>query len=88
MHSPYSRDIIWFKRFTFRNFVHNFSIFQLLLGIDGSHLNLPGVEYIPVEALRIEPLCPKGFMTVDGEVVPWGPLQCEVLARKGRIMTR
>ncbi|KAK4306089.1 hypothetical protein Pmani_022066 [Petrolisthes manimaculis] len=64
------------------------TIARLLLGIDGSHVNLPGVEYIPVEALRIEPLCPKGNMTVDGEVVPWAPLQCQVLAKKGCILTR
>ncbi len=78
----------------------------------GNHVNLPGVEMIPVRAFRLEPqatrakgekqnLCKsllldesqkrpfplladgtpsrKGFLTVDGELVDYGPLQAEVL---------
>ena len=56
--------------------------------MDGSHINIPGVEMIPVEAFRVEPSGKTGYLTVDGEVIPWGPLQAQVLPSKGRIITR
>lgn len=63
---------------------------QLLLGLDGRHLSYPGVEMIAVEALRIVPNqgTNKGYLTVDGEVIPWTPIQSRVLHKRGRIMTR
>lgn len=64
------------------------SITKFLLGMDGSHINIPGVEMIPVEAFRVEPSGKSGYLTVDGEVIPWGPLQAQILPSKGRIITR
>lgn len=44
------------------------------------------MEIIRVQAFRLEPLTPKGLMTVDGEVVDYGPIQAQVLPSMARIM--
>uniref|UniRef100_A0A3P9IB41 sphingosine kinase n=1 Tax=Oryzias latipes TaxID=8090 RepID=A0A3P9IB41_ORYLA len=46
----------------------------------GTHLAAPcqHLVHAKVRALRLEPLSPKGIITVDGEVVEYGPLQAEV----------
>ncbi|XP_037804984.1 sphingosine kinase 1-like [Penaeus monodon] len=64
------------------------NVLKFLLGLDGSHLNIPGVELIPVDAMRVIPRTAKGTLTVDGEVIPWGPIQANMLAGKGKILTR
>ncbi|KAG0719871.1 Sphingosine kinase 2 [Chionoecetes opilio] len=66
------------------------TIAKLLLSLDGRQLRYPGVEMVPVEALRIVPGkgTNKGYLTVDGEVIPWTPIQSHVLHKRGRIMTR
>ncbi|XP_042208148.1 sphingosine kinase 1-like isoform X3 [Homarus americanus] len=64
------------------------SIAKLLLGLDGTHVNVPGIEMIPVVALRIVPASSNGYLNVDGEVIPWGPVQAHILPRRGNIMTR
>uniref|UniRef100_A0A0P4WCE5 sphingosine kinase n=1 Tax=Scylla olivacea TaxID=85551 RepID=A0A0P4WCE5_SCYOL len=64
------------------------TIAKLLLGLDGRHLRYPGVEMVAVEALRIVPGTSKGYLTVDGEVIPWTPIQSHVLHKRGCIMTR
>lgn len=64
------------------------NVLKFLLGLDGSHLSIPGVELIPVDAMRVIPRTAKGTLTVDGEVIPWGPIQANMLAGKGKILTR
>ncbi|XP_071518897.1 sphingosine kinase 1-like [Panulirus ornatus] len=64
------------------------NVAKFLLGLDGSHINVPGVEMIPVDALRIVPSGNSGYLNVDGEVIPWGPVQLHVLPGKGQIITR
>uniref|UniRef100_H3DJG6 Sphingosine kinase 1 n=1 Tax=Tetraodon nigroviridis TaxID=99883 RepID=H3DJG6_TETNG len=51
-----------------------------LLMQKGAHLaaNCPHLVYRKVRALRLEPLSPKGVLTVDGELVEYGPLQAQV----------
>lgn len=47
---------------------------------EGKHVNLPGVELIPVEAFRLIPLdTESGYMTTDGESIPVGPVQAQVM---------
>uniref|UniRef100_A0A8C7E7M5 Sphingosine kinase 1 n=1 Tax=Naja naja TaxID=35670 RepID=A0A8C7E7M5_NAJNA len=41
-------------------------------------LNQPHVHSVPVKAFRLEPLEPKGFMTVDGEVLTCEPVQGQI----------
>ena len=62
-------------------------LLQMLLNMEsGAHIHSPIVETIPVRALRIEPSSPGGYITVDGEVVPYGPVQAEVLPSGGRLL--
>ncbi|XP_046747091.1 sphingosine kinase 1-like isoform X1 [Diprion similis] len=64
-------------------------LLQFLLGLsNGSHLNCPGVEMIPVKAFRIEPAEGMvGYLTVDGEAVDYGPLQAEVFPSLANVMS-
>ncbi|CAM4623191.1 unnamed protein product [Leuciscus chuanchicus] len=52
------------------------SLLRLFLAMEkGGHLsiNCPHVVYVKVKALRLEPYSPKGIITVDGELVEYGP---------------
>ncbi|CAG0916316.1 unnamed protein product [Notodromas monacha] len=51
---------------------------------DGSYLKCPHVTQIPVKAFRIEPSTSSGYMTVDGERIPVGPIQAEVMPSAAR----
>uniref|UniRef100_A0A8D0EE47 sphingosine kinase n=1 Tax=Salvator merianae TaxID=96440 RepID=A0A8D0EE47_SALMN len=55
----------------------------------GTHLalNHPHLHYKPVKAFRLEPLVPKGFMTVDGEVLACEPVQGQIHKRLARIIS-
>lgn len=47
---------------------------------EGKHVHTPGVELIPVEAFRLIPLDREsGYMTTDGESIPVGPVQAQVM---------
>lgn len=47
----------------------------------------PNIDIIKVHAFRLEPLANTGTMTVDGEVVEYGPVQAQVLPSMARVMT-
>jgi sphingosine kinase len=66
-------------------------VIQFLIALDtGKHCDLPYVIMTPVQAFRLEPLNPSslGVMTVDGELIPSGPLQATVLPSMLNVMTR
>ena len=46
---------------------------------NGSHLGIPGVELIPVDAFRLVPAQDVGYMTIDGESIPIGPIQAQIM---------
>ena len=46
---------------------------------DGTHVEIEDIEVIPVTAYRVVPKCDKGYLTVDGEVVPFEAFQAKVL---------
>ncbi|XP_034149901.1 sphingosine kinase 1 isoform X2 [Esox lucius] len=56
----------------------------------GTHLenNCPHLVYARVKALRLEPFSPKGVITVDGEVVEYGPIQAQVHRGLARLIAR
>ncbi|KAG7327009.1 hypothetical protein KOW79_010410 [Hemibagrus wyckioides] len=65
------------------------ALLRLFLAMEkGTHLNTncPFVVYVKVRALRLEPYSPKGTITVDGEVVEYGPVQAQVHGRLARII--
>jgi hypothetical protein len=58
----------------------------------GKHVNIPGVEIIPVRAIRLEPLGNStqggGIMTLDGEVVPTGIVQAHILPSAAKVFIK
>lgn len=57
------------------------TLLRLFLAMErGTHLSLtsPYVSHVSARAFRLQPLSPRGTLTVDGEVVPYGPLQAQV----------
>ncbi|KAM3863629.1 sphingosine kinase 1-like [Diretmus argenteus] len=57
------------------------ALLRLFLAMEkGAHLacGCPHLVYEKVKALRLEPLSPKGMITVDGEMVEYGPVQAQI----------
>ncbi|XP_037545466.1 sphingosine kinase 1 [Nematolebias whitei] len=57
------------------------ALLRLFLAMEkGAHLacGCPHLVYEKVRALRLEPASPQGVITVDGEVVDYGPVQAQV----------
>nr|XP_046265526.1 sphingosine kinase 1-like [Scatophagus argus] len=66
------------------------ALLKLFLAMEkGAHLatNCQHLVYTKVRALRLEPYSPKGIITVDGEVVEYGPVQAEVHRGLARLIT-
>lgn len=57
------------------------TLLRLFLAMErGTHLSLssPYVSHVSARAFRLQPLSARGTLTVDGELVPYGPLQAQV----------
>ena len=54
----------------------------------GAHIRNPHVELLPVRAFRLEPSNKDGNLVVDGEKVPYGPIQAHVLPAMARVMAK
>ena len=54
----------------------------------GAHLDLDGVVRKEAIAFRLEPYTAPGMLTVDGEAVHYGPIQCQIHPALGRLMCR
>ncbi|XP_071767703.2 sphingosine kinase 1-like [Centroberyx gerrardi] len=66
------------------------ALLRLFLAMEkGAHLatNCQHLVYARVQALRLEPHSPKGVITVDGEVVEYGPVQAQVHRGLARLIT-
>lgn len=66
------------------------ALLKLFLAMEkGLHLasSCQHLVHAKVRALRLEPSSPKGVITVDGEVVEYGPLQAEVHRGLARLIT-
>lgn len=60
--------------------ISRFQLLQLLFKAEnGGHLDHPLVEYVRIKAFRLEPLVPEGNIMIDGEHVPYGPIQGEIM---------
>ncbi|KAI4879505.1 hypothetical protein NFI96_018151 [Prochilodus magdalenae] len=65
------------------------ALLRLFLAMEkGTHLsiNCPYVVYVKARALRLEPYSPKGTITVDGELVEYGPVQAQIHDSLGRLI--
>lgn len=66
------------------------ALLRLFLAMEkGAHLdtNCQHLVHAKVRALRLEPRSPEGIITVDGEVVEYGPLQAEVQRGRARMIS-
>ncbi|XP_030897193.1 sphingosine kinase 2 isoform X3 [Leptonychotes weddellii] len=66
------------------------ALLRLFLAMErGSHFSLgcPQLGYAAARAFRLEPLTPRGVLTVDGEQVEYGPLQAQVHPGLGTLLT-
>ncbi|KAM9843275.1 sphingosine kinase 1 [Aulostomus maculatus] len=57
------------------------ALLRLFLAMEkGAHLacGCPYLVYEKVKALRLEPISPQGMITVDGEMVEYGPVQAQI----------
>lgn len=57
------------------------ALLRLFLAMEkGAHLacGCPHLVYEKVKALRLEPISPQGVITVDGEMVEYGPVQAQI----------
>lgn len=57
------------------------ALLRLFLAMEkGAHLacDCPHLVYEKVKALRLEPSAPQGMITVDGEMVEYGPIQAQI----------
>lgn len=54
----------------------------------GTHhsVSSPYVSHVTCKAFRLQPLSAKGTLTVDGELVPYGPLQAQVRKEKNLVV--
>ncbi|XP_026160293.1 sphingosine kinase 1 [Mastacembelus armatus] len=76
--------------FYIRAGISRIAMLRLLLAMEkGAHLttNCQHLVHTKVRALRLEPYSPKGIMTVDGEVVEYGPVQAEVHRGLARLIS-
>uniref|UniRef100_UPI0037E7A149 sphingosine kinase 1-like n=1 Tax=Semicossyphus pulcher TaxID=241346 RepID=UPI0037E7A149 len=76
--------------FYVRGGISRTALLKLFLAMEkGAHVatNCQHLVYAKVRALRLEPFSPKGIITVDGEVVEYGPVQAEVHRGLGRLIT-
>ena len=77
----------------FRGYMTQKNLLKTLIKIEkGKHIGIPGIEIIPVNAVRIEPLendkNSKGMMTVDGELIESGPLQCHIMQNAAKVYSK
>ena len=54
----------------------------------GAHVDVDGVVRREAIAFRLEPYTAPGMMTVDGEAVHYGPMQCQIHPALARVMCR
>ncbi|TDH02728.1 hypothetical protein EPR50_G00155570 [Perca flavescens] len=65
------------------------ALLRLFLAMEkGGHLECgcPHLVYEKVKALRLEPISPQGMITVDGEIVEYGPVQAQIHPRLARLI--
>jgi sphingosine kinase len=76
-----------------REGISKYELFKFLVQCsEGTILENSHVEWLPVKAFRLEPLNSKelsyGSLMIDGESVPYGPIQGEVFPELARALRR
>ena len=56
-----------------------FKLLKILIDMEtGTHFKMPEVEVYKAKAYRLEPLTDEGIFSLDGELIEYGPFQCEM----------
>jgi len=55
---------------------------------NAGHIGKTGVELVPVRAFRIEPIRPRGYLSIDAESFKFGPVQGQILPGKAKLLTQ
>lgn len=86
--SQLSDGIIWLL--VIRAGASRQELFKFLIGLSsGTHIPATQnqfIEMIPVTAFRIEPNGSQGHFTVDGELIEYGPIQCEIFNGLSKVL--
>lgn len=73
-----------------RSGISRAALLRILLAMEhGNHFSLgcPHLGYAAARAFRLEPLTPRGLLTVDGELVEYGPIQAQVHPSLATLLT-
>lgn len=73
-----------------RSGISRAALLRILLAMEhGNHFSLgcPHLGYAAARAFRLEPLTPRGVLTVDGELVEYGPIQAQVHPSLATLLT-
>ena len=54
---------------------------------NAGHVDKTGVRLIPVQAFRIEPVWPEGYLSIDAESYKFGPVQGQILRKKANLLS-
>ena len=64
-------------------------LLNIFLSVEtGKHVSIRGVDMIKIDAFRLEPLASDSHVTLDGEVLEYGPIQGHVVTGAGRLMVK
>ena len=59
----------------------------LMNAFEAGHVGKTGVELVPVRAFRIDPVRPRGYLSIDAESFKFGPVQGQILPSKANLLT-
>lgn len=87
--STLNDGIIWLL--LLRSSLTRYKFLSFLLKIEsGTHLKEekdPDIQMIKCKALRIVPKCTDGCIAIDGEEIPFGPIQAEIIPSIAKVYT-
>lgn len=73
----------------FTNEISRKQLLDIMLDFEnGLSINNQNTFRVKAKAFRLEPITPGGRLTLDGEMIDYGTLQCEILQGLCRVMTR
>jgi sphingosine kinase len=77
-----------FTVFVIRSNISRVNLATLFIAMEtGDHLNCAGLEVYKATAYRLEPKTDRGLYSLDGEVIPYGPVQANLEAGFARIIS-
>ena len=80
--------LLWLHLIRRKN-TNRLKMLRIMLGYStGAHLDIDGVELIPVTYFKMVPISQGSYLTVDGEVVKNGSIEAEILPKAINIFSK